>query len=250
MAGQRGIVALKTIRLTRTNRCGEPLPGAGNTYVSKAVVSVTDTPNLREGEALEQTNGDNEICVTYTPPTTLRDKGIALLLCGVDDYVLEFLSTVVTVDNEAGDPEGYFDTTEVDPTQAFAIETWSSVGDGAECTDTPEDDSYFDLPTTGLTAYNYSAWPAITNGRITDAIEYGAGLANVTINGVAKVAPYWGLGPYNVRIDDEGNPGRLLVPFNNKRPAYHGITYLAPPEPTPEPVALTLPTPYYGVPTP
>ena len=250
MAGQRGIVALKTIRLTRTTRCGEPIPGPGNTYVTKAVVSLTDTPNLREGEAQEQANGDNEICVSYTPPTTLRDKGIALVLCGVDDYVLEFLSTVVVVDNEEGDPEGYFDTTEVDASSAFAIETWSAVGDGAECIDTPEDDSYFATAGAGLTAYNYSAYPAITNGRITDAIEYGASLANITINGTAKVAPLWGLGPYDVRVDDNGDPGRLLVPFNNKRPAYHGITYLAPPAPTLEPVALTLPMPYYGAITP
>ena len=254
----RGIVAAYRARLTSTNRCGLPTnPGTPAddddflSYTFDAFVSVASTVNMTEAQEQTSTKANGDDCTVFKTEPKLRDETVTLTLCGVDDYVLSFLSTVTTVVDESADPEGYFTERDIDPDAALGLEVWNAVGDGAQCADTPLDDSFFEQVNAGRTARGYHVWPAITNLQLSGEVTYGNDVANLTLTGTAKFAPYWGRGPYNVRLNaTTGTPDRLLVPFSNTRASYHGVTFLAPPEVTPEPIALTRPEPYFGAVTP
>ena len=251
MAGQGGIVSGERCRFTDTGRCGLPVEGAAGTYVTKSLVSVQETPNMKESEKKVSTSASGEECVVHNTPPQLLDIGVTITLCGVDFYVLSYLGSITRVIDEAGDPEGYFTERDIDPDAALGLEVWNAVGDGAQCADTPLDDSFFEQVNAGRTARGYHVWPAITNLQLSGEVTYGNDVANLTLTGTAKFAPYWGRGPYNVRLNaNTGTPDRLLVPFSNTRASYHGVTFLAPPEVTPEPIALTRPEPYFGPVTP
>ena len=254
----RGIVAAQRIRLTSTNRCGLPtIAGAAasatafTSYVFDGFVTLAHTLNLTEAQEQTSQKASGDDCVTYKTPQKLRDESITLTLCGVDDHVLEFLSSVTTVLNESTDPEGYFIEKVIDPEVAFGIELWNLEGDAASCPDTPETDAYFASAGAGTTPYGYHVWPAVTDAVLSGDVTYGLENANLTITGTAKFAPLWGTGPYPVRLNSEtGTSGRLLVPFSNERTSFHGRTLLAMPDIDDEPQQLTRPTPYFGPVTP
>lgn len=254
----RGIVAAYRARLTSTNRCGLPTnPGTPAddddflSYTFDAFVSVASTVNMTEAQEQTSTKANGDDCTVFKTEPKLRDETVTLTLCGVDDYVLSFLSTVTTVVDESADPEGYFTERISDPNRAFALELWNNVGNDAECPDTPENDSYFQSAASTATAIGYHVWPAITGGAITGDITYGLETANLVITGTAKFAPLWGRGPYEVRTNaTTGAPGRLLVPFSADRTSWHGKTLLAAPDIDDAPRTLTRPTPYFGAVTP
>lgn len=90
------------IRVTRLEADGSPDAGASNAYVSDALVTMTVTPEIEEGEEFIQKNGCGIPCVNYKAPDTIKRLTVELTLCTPDPRLHEILSggTVLT-DGEA-----------------------------------------------------------------------------------------------------------------------------------------------------
>lgn len=79
-------------RFTRLDTDGSPLAGAGNAYVSRAIVTAGIGLEYTDGEEISQTNGSGQICVSYRAPDTLVRGTISdLQFCGPDPHILHFL---------------------------------------------------------------------------------------------------------------------------------------------------------------
>lgn len=79
-------------RFTRLAEDGSPLTGAGNAYVSKAIVTAGIGLEYEDGEEVTQKNGAGQICVSYRAPDTLKRGTISdLQFCSPDPYVKAFL---------------------------------------------------------------------------------------------------------------------------------------------------------------
>lgn len=86
-------------RFTRLDDTGAPLVGAGNAYVSKALVTVGIGLEYEDGEEVIQRNGAGQICVSYRAPDALKRGTISdLNFCSPDPWVKSFLigGTVIT----------------------------------------------------------------------------------------------------------------------------------------------------------
>jgi hypothetical protein len=85
-------------------------------------------------------------------------------------------------------------------------------------------------------------------------IAIGATVASLTVTGRTIAMPHWGMGPYNVAADAEGDAVRLLQPTSKSEHLTVFRTPIAPPEPTAGAVALgtstvfVAPNYYYGGP--
>lgn len=79
-------------RFTRLNADGSPLVGAGNAYVSRAIVTAGIGLEYTDGEEISQPNGSGQICVSYRAPDTLLRGTISdLQFCSPDPHILQFL---------------------------------------------------------------------------------------------------------------------------------------------------------------
>lgn len=79
-------------RFTRLAADGSPLPGAGNAYVSKAIVTAGLGLEYEDGEEVIQKNGAGVICVQYQAPDTVKRGTISSLqFCGPDPHITSFL---------------------------------------------------------------------------------------------------------------------------------------------------------------
>lgn len=97
------VCSLRVARLTST---GAPEVGANNLYVSDALVTLTITPNISEGDEFEVKNGCGEVCVNVKDCDRLKRLDLTMGLCYPDPELLELLvggSNVLT----SGDAVGY-----------------------------------------------------------------------------------------------------------------------------------------------
>ncbi len=86
-------------RFTRLDSIGAPLVGAGNAYVTRALVTAGIGLEYQDGQEVTQNNGSGQICVSYRAPDTLLRGTISdLKFCSPDPNVLQFLigGTVIT----------------------------------------------------------------------------------------------------------------------------------------------------------
>lgn len=80
------------MRLTRLSETGAPLVGAGNAYVTDAMIQAGIGLEYTDGEEILQRKGSGEICLQYRAPDTLARGTISdLSVCSPDPNVLQFL---------------------------------------------------------------------------------------------------------------------------------------------------------------
>lgn len=79
-------------RFARLDDDGSPLVGAGNAYVSRAIVTAGIGLEYSDGEEISQANGSGQVCVSYRAPDTLvRGTVSDLQFCSPDPHILQFL---------------------------------------------------------------------------------------------------------------------------------------------------------------
>lgn len=90
------------LALTNIDTNGVPTPGAGNRYVSDALVSLAWSWEYEEPAEIKGENGCGETKVSYKPPPTRKRGLITITLITPDPYLSQMLSqgTVLT-DGEA-----------------------------------------------------------------------------------------------------------------------------------------------------
>jgi hypothetical protein len=79
-------------RFTHLDSTGAPLAGAGNAYVTQALVTAGLGLEYTDGEEISQRNGAGQVCVSYRAPDSLARGTVSdLQFCSPDPNILAFL---------------------------------------------------------------------------------------------------------------------------------------------------------------
>jgi hypothetical protein len=79
-------------RVTNLDSAGAPVVGAGQSYISDALVKVDIGLTYEDANVITQLNGTGIACVSYSAPRTLKEGSIGgFQICQPDPYLLQFL---------------------------------------------------------------------------------------------------------------------------------------------------------------
>lgn len=234
------VVKGERLRVTKTNNCGLPLPGAANRLVTDGFIEIGLTPEMKAAEELETTNAAGRVCVKDRTPAERKRWNVAANFCDVDPDLWALIAAWTRVLGYDGKPIGVRDRKTVDSTTGVMIELWTGGESDDDCP-LPTDDSIFSSTTSGQN-WGYMAFMATE--FTADGLTVNAQPSTYAFTGITKAAQQWGRGPYNVAGRDAlGTPGRLLVPFYDEEDDNHLIMFrspVAPPEVTDGAVPLDI----------
>lgn len=212
----RGEVA----RFTRLDVCGRPVYGPGNQVVTDGFVSVTLSPNVEEGDAIQQQKANGKFCINVAPCPQVTYYDVEIQLCEVDPSLMGILQpTWEPVCDEVGDIVGFDAIGDMSCDVGYAMELWMGTATDVDaCTGE------------GATgSWGYLLVPRLTAGAIGD-IEVGSEAITFTVNGRTKRGSSWGRGPYRVQLAD-GVPARLNKKIGRKTDFRQFVTTAPPPIP-------------------
>lgn len=215
------VVRAPAVRVTRLDACGAPVEGACSSATSESFVDITLTKVMQERQDALQLTGNGDICVDVPKAPILRWYEVNLQFCNVDPELLNILTDDPIVLNDATIPEavGYSTVRGSIATNNFGLEFWVGTED-EECDD-------------GLTEYGYGILPWMRQGYITD-LTFGNQVTTFTVNAITKFGSDWGVGPYNVLINQTGPnaglPGPLLTAIGADEAKRFFWTTLPPPD--------------------
>lgn len=147
----------------------------------------------------------------------MRNFGLEIIFCDVDPVMYHLLTGQPIVLDAAGNPVGGKVNSKVDLNDTgFALELWTRVS-GLAC-----------APGVAQVG-GYMLWPFVKGGILGDlTIENGA--INFTITGATtRDGVNWGVGPYDVTLDEDGQEVPLLEPADANDHYIFFPTYVAPP---------------------
>lgn len=212
------LVQGKRMRVTRLDSCGAPVEGECSTVVSSGMISVAMTDNIEPPDEFKQKNAEGLYCY---PPIRSRPLlnwiELSIQFCRVDPELFEIVTGSPLVLDDSDDPVAIGIGTDDDTyaTGRFGLEVWTNLGGAEACEDGER--------------FGYLLLPFVVEGTYGDlTIENGP--INFTVNTVTKSGNQWGVGPYDVVLDRDGNPSPLLsaIPTNRQRQLM--LTRLAPPD--------------------
>ena len=211
----RGRVA----RFTRLDACGRPIYGDASTVTTKGFVSVGFTANVDSGQAITVANAAGENCVNEPAVARLTGYTIEVQFCEVDPDIYALATGQATVVDAFGNVVGFdVDTAVSAADSAFALEVWAGAPSGS-CTQGASG------------SYGYFLAPYLQGGTLGDFTIENNAVTFTLSNSTTKDGNAWGVGPYNVILDSEGNPSPLLVPVSSTLALRPMIMEVAPPEP-------------------
>jgi hypothetical protein len=211
------------MRVTRIDSCGRPVYGDDSVAVSKGFVSVASTANTTSVDAVTVTNANGENCVNIPEVDTPSGFAVEIEFCAVDPAILALMTgQEVRLSADGSEIVGFTLNSKVDLiNQGVALEVWAGVvGDDLACADPAS---------SGLPSVGYMLWPKLKGGYLSD-FTVAQGAIDFTLTGAAtQDGTYWGVGPYDVVLDADGDPG----PLNKELDPYdffvHEFTTVQPP---------------------
>lgn len=247
MTAEYGVVKGLMARFTLTDGCGMPIAGPRSRIVSKAFVTATGSPQMRERQDIEQNNADGSVGVSDSTRAQRKWWNVAFDFSKINTDVFNMLLDWELILGYDGSAIGVGDVKETRPNRAVMVELWSGVGADDECDDVPTTD---DILTSGVISSantGYTAW-CVKEFALSSDYVIGESVSTFSATGRTVNATRWGRGPYNVMpIDAQGTPGRLLKPIPVGRHITTFETSVPFPEPTGGACPLILPSPYYGL---
>jgi hypothetical protein len=209
----------RVMRATRLDGCGERIESTCSAIVSDGFVSVELTANITTSDAIEVTNAAGRVCVSDPSVSSLTNYGVQITFCQVDPELYAMLTgqSVVMDGATPANAVGFRVSSDVEAADSgFALEVWSNVpsiacsGEGGEGT------------------FGYLLLPFVSGGVLGDfTIENGA-VTFVLTNAATKGGSGWGVGPYNVVLDDV-TPSPLLTAIGDSDHLHVQLTEVAPP---------------------
>jgi hypothetical protein len=215
-------IGLHTVRVTVEDVCGIPAWGDAVQCVSDGFVSVAITANYTDIAEKRQNNGRGLPCTRRPASATFDDLTGVITFCGVEPAIYSRMTGApMVVDAETGDVIGFDDDTSVDLMAVrWGLEGWSEAFDVNDCDDE------------GNVPYWYYAWPSFAGGRAGDYTLEDA-LVNFTVTDAHTMGGAgWGVGPYNVTRDENGDPSPLIDALTKYKHGRRFVTTVAPPEVT------------------
>lgn len=185
----------RRFRMTRLDGCGNPVLGPDSTYVSDGVISVALTANNDEGEEINVTNSNGDICVLDEPCPRLLNYSVEIEFCRVNVGLFSMLTGQRAIESE-GDVIGFAINSEVEVCDTgYALEAWTGIP-----TDACE-------PGQGQ-QYGYILLPFLRPGTLGDFTIENAAITFTLTGSVTQKGTNWGVGPYDV-INVGGVPSPL-----------------------------------------
>lgn len=216
------IVGGHVIRATVLDRCGRVQYGNRAQIATEGFVSVAQSANYEDGSEKTVTNARGRRCVYRPAEPELIGLSLDVVFCDVDpEFYTALTGFPAEYDAQTGDVVGFRTDRDVRPLDVgVALETWADAQGTDGC------DEGAEVP------YGYLLWPFLSGGRVGDyTIEDAAVTFSVT-GMVTRDGSQWGVGPYNVVADSDGDPAPLAVPIGAKQPSLVRRTTVPPPEAT------------------
>lgn len=214
------VVRAPAARVTRLDECCTPVDTACAYAVTNSFVDITLTKVYQERQDALQLNANGDICVDKPKFPILRWYEVVVTFCNVDPELFNIVSNEPLILNDAVVPVAIGWCTLPDSASAanFALEFWTGTDDDA-CDD-------------GEVDYGYGTLACIKQGVIGD-VTVANGVVNFTVSGITQAPNNWGVGPYNVVINQSGaNDGFPGPRYTEMDPRVHKCffwTQLAPP---------------------
>jgi hypothetical protein len=213
------VVRAPAMRVTRLDECGLPIETACSSATTDGFVEIALTKVFQERQDALQLNGNGDICVDKPKAPILRWYEANIQFCRVDPELFNIMTNEPLVLSDAVEPVAIGWDTEVGSAELanFGLEFW--VGTEDECDD---DD----------VVYGYGLLPFLRQGVLTD-LTIGNNVVTFTVNAITRGNSLWGVGPYNVLINQSGAnaglPGPLLTSIGPKVHKRFFWTTLGPP---------------------
>lgn len=215
------VVRAPAVRVTRVDSCCNPVDSACAYAVSESFVTIALTKVLQERQEALQLNANGDVCVDKPKGAIFRYYEVVITFCGVDPELFNIVSGEPIVLNDAATPVAVGWSTVVGSATAanFALEFWTGT-DETSCDE-------------GEEAFGYGVLPCLSQGIIGD-VTIENGVANFTVTALSKAGVSWGVGPYNVLVNETGVnaglPGPMLTPIATGEHKRFFWTELPPPD--------------------
>ena len=206
-----------TLRVTRLDVCGNPEFGDCAFGVSDGYVSATITPNTEEGERFLQRTASGRAIVNQRGAPILNWYDVSIQFQEVDPELFTILTGLSPYYDDQDRVIGFPVTESEFATANFALELWMG---NAEEACLPGTDPF----------YGYNLLPWVTEGALTEDIVITNDLITFTVAGRTRKGTPWGTGPYDVVVDQNGDPSPLFTAIADDTHHLPIWTQLAPPE--------------------
>jgi hypothetical protein len=210
----------ETLRVTRLDECGHPEFGECAFGTSDGYVQVQLTPNTEDGERFLQRNARGRAIVNQRSRPILNWYDISAQFQEVDPELFTILTGLAPYMNDQDQVIGFPVTESRYATARFALELWMGNAE-EECP--PEGDP--------LPFYGYNLLPWVVEGTIANNITIANQLITFTVNARTRRGTPWGIGPYDVVLDSNGDPAPLFEEIPTDTHNLPIWTQLTPPEP-------------------
>jgi len=193
-----GLYKSKRMRATLVDLAGRPVFGPESVVVTSGQITTTFTPNVEEGEAISQPNGNGDTCLNVAATPTYTGHSVESTFCKVDFALFELLTGNPVVRNDDGTIVGIKQGTKIDLSKVnFALELWT----GAQTDGVPRDGAEG--------AWGYILAPFLQGGTLGDITVENAAITFTVTGMQTKNGTAWGRGPYNVDL-----VGGVAAPLN------------------------------------
>lgn len=217
----RTLLRGKNIRATRVDGCGSPVLGPESMAVAKGgFVTITLTPNNDTGTAIQLPDANGDMCVNEQPVPKFLNYGVDLAFCGMEPEFYELMTPQEAERDFDGVPVGISVDSDVDvDAAAFGLEFWTGIaGDVCEPGVAQE--------------WGWGLLPFLKGGAL-GPMTVQNGAADFTITGAqTKDGTQWGVGPYDVLPDEDGNPGPIPIALSRTKHLILRPTSVPPPAAT------------------
>ncbi len=206
-----------TLRVTRLDVCGSPEFGECAFAVSEGFVTATITPNSEEGERFLQRTANGSAIVNQRGRPILNWYDVQIVFQEIDPELFTLITGLQPYMDDQDRVIG-FPVTESDyATANFALELW--MGNAEEAC----------LPGE-LPFFGYNLLPWVTEGALAEDIVVQNDLITFQVNGRTRKGTPWGVGPYDVVLDQTGTASPLFTEIPTDTHHLPIWTQLAPPE--------------------
>ena len=208
-----------TIRVTRVDACGRPVCGDNNAFVTDCFASLAMQADIEQGTDVEFRAANGRICGFKRGCPSLRGFNTTLTFFQASPALIEILTGQPLVLDAQGNPIGWDDCS-IPCRAGFAIELWAEVLGEDVCPEEAE----------GEGAWLYALLPWLSGGQLGD-LTIGSEAVNFTLTASTRSGGRWGVGPWDVLRDANGEPGPMLTPLSGSCHRRFFVTDVAPPEP-------------------
>lgn len=207
----------KRMRATLLDSAGRPVYGAESVVVTSGQITTAFTPNVEEGEAISQPNGNGDTCLNVPAKPTFTGFAVEATFCKVEFALFEMLTGNPVVVNDDGTIVGIDEGTDIDLSNVnFALELWT----GAQVSGAPRVGSQG--------TWGYILAPFLTGGTIGDITIENAAITFTVTGMQTKDGAAWGKGPFNVDLV-AGVPAPLFKALTSKKHRRITTVEVAPP---------------------